>query len=146
MNFLPLYLRHRAHTSKLPSILVFTVRILLCVTNIWKGKVSLDITNVVLQSINIQIQFLFSAATCFGPHGTITRLYYARTAPYWWLVCITARSRTKSTARTWGTRSHAHGEYLQSQTAAFSKYMQCLHNFTVVKGWYSCFCSTGSSW
>jgi hypothetical protein len=37
----------------------FIVCILLCVTNIWQGKVSVNITNVVLQSINTQIEFNF---------------------------------------------------------------------------------------
>jgi hypothetical protein len=38
---------------------VFSVCMLLCVTDIWLGKVSVNTTKVVLQSINIQIEFYF---------------------------------------------------------------------------------------
>jgi hypothetical protein len=46
----------------------FIVCVLLLVTNLWQGKVSVNTTNVVLQSISTQIKFFFSTATCFGPH------------------------------------------------------------------------------
>jgi hypothetical protein len=53
-----------------------------CVSQIriYLGKVSVNITNVLIHSISTQIEFLFSCATCFGPHRSIIRQYYDRTA------------------------------------------------------------------
>jgi hypothetical protein len=60
-----------------PWSLIFTTCILLCVTNIWQGKAYVYTTDMVLQSIDTQIEFYFP---CFSPHGSIIRQYYDRTA------------------------------------------------------------------
>jgi hypothetical protein len=46
--------------------------ILLCATNIWLRKISVNTTKMVLRSNQYLILF---TVTCFGPHGTIMRQY-----------------------------------------------------------------------
>jgi hypothetical protein len=48
--------------------------------NTKQSKVTANTTDVALQSVSTQVEFLFSTATCFGPHGTIIRQYYDGTA------------------------------------------------------------------
>jgi hypothetical protein len=49
--------------------------------NIWQVEDSINTTNVVFNQSILRLNFiLFSTTTCSGPHGTIIRQYYDRSA------------------------------------------------------------------